>query len=236
MLAPVLTAPDAFGADLEYVRITHLREESLRMTARRRTALIWCQYVLLFAGFSALGYCAITAFEASRYQDWARGQMRNASLVPAEPSTTRSSEGMSQSMPLRLGSGMAPVGIIDIPQVHISAVVAEGTRPPVLRVAVGHIPGTALPGQTGNVALAAHRDTFFRRLGELKSGDLIRITVPGREYLYSVRFTDVVLPNETWVLEPSTGQLLTLVTCYPFYYTGPAPKRFIVRARRLDGE
>jgi sortase A len=114
--------------------------------------------------------------------------------------------------------------------------VAEGTRPRVLRVAVGHIRGTALPGQTGNVVLAAHRDTFFRRLGELKSGDLIGITVPGRQYLYSVRFTDVVDPNETWVLEPSTDQLLTLVTCYPFYYTGPAPKRFIVRARRLDDE
>jgi LPXTG-site transpeptidase (sortase) family protein len=86
---------------------------------------------------------------------------------------------------------------------------------------------TALPGQTGNVVLAAHRDIFFRRFG---------VTVPGRQYLYSVRFTDVVDPNETWVLEPSTDQLLTLITCYPFYYTGPAPKRFIVRARRLDDE
>jgi len=204
--------------------------------AQRRTVLIWCQYVLLFVGFSALGYCAITAVEASRYQDWARGQMQKASLVPAEPPTTRSSGGKSQSMPLRLASGMPPVGRIDIPQVHISAIVAEGTQPRVLQVAVGHIPGTALPGQTGNVVLAAHRDTLFRRLGELKPGDLIRVTVPGRQYLYRVRFTDVVLPNETWVLEPSTGQLLTLVTCYPFYYVGPAPKRFVVRARRLDWE
>ena len=86
------------------------------------------------------------------------------------------------------------------------------------------------------VAIAAHRDTFLRRLGELKSGDLIRITVPGRQYIYSVRFTDVVRPDETWVLEPSTNQLLTLVTCYPFRYTGPAPKRFVVRARRMHGE
>jgi sortase A len=206
------------------------------MTARRRMVLVCIQNVLLLAGFSALGYCAITAVEAFRYQDWARGQMRKASLVSAEPSTTRSSEGKSQSMPLRLGSGMALIGRIDIPQVHISAMVSEGTMPGVLRVAVGHIPGTALPGQAGNIALAAHRDTFFRRLGELKPGDLIRITVAGRQYVYSVRFTDVVLPNETWVLEPSPSQLLTLVTCYPFYYVGPAPKRFVVRARRVDGE
>jgi sortase A len=212
-----------------------LREEGLGMTARRRMILVWVHYVLLLAGFSALGYCAITVVEASRYQDRAREQMRKASLILAEPSTIRS-VGMSQSAPLQQGSGMALVGRIDIPRVHISVMVAEGTRPRVLRVAVGHIPGTALPGQTGNVALAAHRDTFFRRLSELKPGDLIRITVPGRQYLYSVRFTDVVLPNETWVLEPSMDQSLTLVTCYPFYYVGPAPKRFIVRARRLDGE
>ena len=131
---------------------------------------------------------------------------------------------------------MAPVARIDIPRLHISDIVAEGTSPQVLRVTIGHIPGTALPGQAGNVALAAHRDTFFRHLGELKPGDLIRITVPGNQYLYSVEFTDIVLPNETWVLEGSTGQLLTLLTCYPFHYVGPAPKRFIVRARRLGGE
>jgi len=206
------------------------------MTARRKMFLVWSQYVLLVAGFSAVGYCAIAFVEASRYQDWARDQMRKASLLVAEPSATRGSVTMSQPTALRLGRGMALVARIDIPRVHISDIVAEGTSPRVLRVAVGHIPGTALPGQAGNTALAAHRDTFFRHLGELKSGDLIRITVPGRQYLYSVKFTDVVLPNETWVLQPSTGQLLTLVTCYPFHYVGPAPKRFVVRARRLGGE
>lgn len=206
------------------------------MTARRKMFLVWGQYVFLVAGFSAVGYCAIAFVEASRYQDWARDQMRKASLLVAEPSTTRGSVTMSRPTALRLGRGMALVARIDIPRVHISDMVAEGASPRVLRVAVGHIPGTALPGQAGNVALAAHRDTFFRHLGELKSGDLIRITVPGSQYLYSVEFTDVVLPNETWVLQASTGQLLTLVTCYPFHYVGPAPKRFVVRARRLGGE
>jgi sortase A len=106
----------------------------------------------------------------------------------------------------------------------------------VLRLAAGHIPGTALPGETGNAVLAAHRDTFFRRLGEVKSGDVIRIAVSGNQYVYSVTFADIVGPHETWVLESSPGQSLTLITCYPFYFVGPAPKRFIIRARRIDTE
>jgi sortase A len=114
--------------------------------------------------------------------------------------------------------------------------VAEGTSSRVLRLAAGHVPGTALPGEPGNVVLAAHRDTFFRRLGELKSGDVIRLAVPGRQFVYSVRFADIVGPNETWVLESSPDQSLTLVTCYPFYFLGPAPKRFVIRAGRIDTE
>jgi LPXTG-site transpeptidase (sortase) family protein len=73
-------------------------------------------------------------------------------------------------------------------------------------------------------------------LGGLESGDVIRLTVPGRRYVYSVKFTDIVDPKEKWVLEPSAGQSLTLVTCYPFYFVGHAPKRFVVRARRMDDD
>src|SRR5271169_527887 len=203
------------------------------MTARRKTFLVWGQYALLVAGLSAVGYCAVAFVEAAHYQDWARDQMRKASLSVAEPSTTRGSATMSQPTAFGVGPGVDPgmtlVARIDIPRVHVSAMVAEGTSPQILRVAVGHIPGTALPGQRGNVALAAHRDVFFRHLGELKSGDLIRLTIPGREYVYRVRFSDIVDPKEIWVLEPSPGQELTLITCYPFYYVGPAPKRFVVR-------
>jgi sortase A len=233
MPAPRMSAPGDFDLDFEDVRVTHNVKRFQEMTARQNMLFVCGQYVLLVAGFSAVGYCAVAFVEASRYQDWARDQMGKASLLVAEPSTTRRSETMSQPTALR---GVALVERINIPRLQISDMVAEGTSPQVLRVAVGHIQGTALPGQAGNVALAAHRDTFFRHLGDLKSGDLIRITVPGRQYLYSVEFTDVVLPNETWVLQPSAGQSLTLVTCYPFHYVGPAPKRFIVRARRMDIE
>jgi sortase A len=204
------------------------------MTPRR--ALACAQYLLLVFGLSALGYCALVLFEAACYQASAREHLSQGNIGLIEASTTRSFRTASQPSLLRSGSDPAPVGRIEIPSVHISVTVAEGTSPRVLRLAVGHMPGTALPGDTGNVVLAAHRDAFFRRLGELKSGDVIRLAVPGRQYVYSVRFADIVGPNETWVLEPSPGQSLTLVTCYPFYFVGPAPKRFVIRARRIDSE
>jgi LPXTG-site transpeptidase (sortase) family protein len=91
-----------------------------------------------------------------------------------------------------------------------------------LREAVGHVPGTAPPGQDGNAGLAAHRDTFFRGLGELKPGDVIRLTVPGKEYVYRDRFTDIVAPSETWVLNRTRNESLTLITCYrSLYWPGP---------------
>ena len=86
----------------------------------------------------------------------------------------------------------------------------------------------------GNVVLAAHRDSFFRRLGELQPGNSIRLTVAWNEYRYRVSFTDVVEPTETWVLRPASGDTLTLVTCYPFHFVGAAPKRFVVRARLTE--
>ncbi|MHB8215897.1 MAG: class D sortase [Candidatus Sulfotelmatobacter sp.] len=203
------------------------------METRPKRILALGQCVLLAVGLSALGYCAVTIVAAKRYQAWAREQTQdgNSEPVASSPSSSQAVSRPSQFLP---DNGMPVIGKVDIPRLHISVMVAQGTSPQTLRVAAGHIPGTALPGQTGNVVIAAHRDTFFRRLGELKSGDLICITVPGKQYLYNVKFTDVVSPTETWVLEPSSNQSLTLVTCYPFYYIGPAPKRFVVRARRID--
>jgi sortase A len=128
---------------------------------------------------------------------------------------------------------MSPIGRLEISRVHISAVVAEGTSQRVLSRAIGHAVGTALPGQTGNVTLAAHRDTFFRHLGDVRSGDIIDLKEPGHEYRYQVRFTAVVGPKDTWVLATTGKETLTLLTCYPFHFVGPAPDRFVIRARRI---
>ena len=111
--------------------------------------------------------------------------------------------------------------------------IAEGISGHVLQEAAGHVADSALPGQPGNIVIAAHRDTFFRRLGQVKTGDEIELTTPDAEYFYRVRYTDIVGPDATWVLKPTPDQTLTLVTCYPFYYVGAAPQRFVVRAQRL---
>jgi sortase A len=108
--------------------------------------------------------------------------------------------------------------------------VRTGSDARTLQLAVGHIPGTARPGEDGNVGLAGHRDTFFRRLRDIEPDDRIRIVTPSGTYDYRVQRTDVVEPSDVGVLERTTEPSLTLVTCYPFTYVGSAPERFIVRA------
>jgi len=127
------------------------------------------------------------------------------------------------------------IGRVRIPRLGLSAILIEGDDAKTLRRAVGHIPGTPLPGQPGNVALTGHRDTFFRPLRNIRANDIIVVTTLQGEYRYRVVSTRVVGPDDVTVLNSSEGQILTLVTCYPFYFVGAAPDRFIVRAERFAG-
>jgi sortase A len=111
----------------------------------------------------------------------------------------------------------------------------EGADTRTLRGAVGHVPSTALPGEQGNTAFAGHRDTFFRKLKDVRTGDAVIVTTGTGRHRYVVRDTRVVAPTDVWVLDPTAEATLTLVTCYPFNYFGSAPQRFIVRAA-LDPE
>jgi sortase A len=112
----------------------------------------------------------------------------------------------------------------------------EGVDQTTLRRAIGHIPGTALPGAAGNVGLAGHRDTFFRSLKDIKIRDLIQVSTLKGKFTYEVVSLRIVDPRNVGVLAPSGENLLTLVTCYPFYYVGPAPKRWIVRAKQVSSQ
>ncbi len=125
------------------------------------------------------------------------------------------------------------IGEMTIPRLGLKTMVAQGDSNKILRRSVGHLPESPLPGETGNVALAGHRDGFFRPLKDIRPGDIINVQTPGVEYNYQVESTEIVLPTDVQVLQSTNESTLTLITCYPFYYVGPAPKRFIVRARQI---
>jgi sortase A len=121
----------------------------------------------------------------------------------------------------------------EVPRLGLNAIFVQGDSPRILRRAVGHISDTALPGEWGNVVLTGHRDTFFRPLRNIRQGDAITLTTVDGDYQYQVESIAVVPPSDVQVLQPSSQRTLTLITCFPFYYVGPAPKRFIVRARQI---
>ena len=148
---------------------------------------------------------------------------------------TRSAEGRPPAFePVSRGE---PIGVLNIPRLGVSAVVAEGDDAGTLKVGIGHLPDTPMPWRDGNSALAAHRDTFFRPLKDVRVGDELYLTTPGhRELRYLVRETMVVRPDDLWVLDPTRVPTLTLITCYPFYFVGDAPQRFVVRAERVRPE
>jgi sortase A len=186
------------------------------------------EYALGIVGALASGFCA-GAFLGSRiYQSLENRRLEEAlrsprPQPPAAPGPSRRA----------LGS---LVGRLEIPRLGFSAIVLEGSDSGTLRAGVGRIPETADPGQKGNVVLSGHRDTFFRPLRGIRNGDGIVLVTTGGRYRYVVDWTTVVDPSDTTSLKPTAAPALTLVTCYPFHYVGPAPQRFIVRARQVERE
>jgi sortase A len=124
----------------------------------------------------------------------------------------------------------APLGVLRIPRLRIEAALLEGTDDPTLERGVGLIEETARPGTEGNVGIAGHRDGFFRALKDIAEGDAIELQTLGGRETYRVERTWIVEPEDVSVLDPTPSRSLTLVTCYPFYFVGSAPQRFIVRA------
>lgn len=201
--------------------------------ARRR--LRWLERLFLVIGFVSLGYYAYVSMETWLYQEWENRELEAIleSGPPAAPAPAPRSDGTpAPSVPPAPQRGM--VGRIEIPRLEVSAMIRTGIDTRTLQLAVGHIPGTALPGQRGNIGLAGHRDTFFRQLRNIRPDDEIRVVTPAGTFMYRVQFTTIVQPRDTWVLNRTSAPAITLVTCYPFTYVGTAPKRFIVRATAVD--
>lgn len=126
------------------------------------------------------------------------------------------------------------IGRIEIPRLGLSELVIEGSSGRTLRRGIGHVERTAFPGEHGNVGLAGHRDTYFARLKHVAKGDLVRIATPDGVFSYRVDSIRIVEPDRGDLLAQTGGPRLTLVTCYPFYWVGPAPRRFVVTARPAE--
>lgn len=201
-----------------------MKQRMKLLRTRINQALGWSRDAFLIMGIFTLGYVGYVLLDARLYQADQTRQfeeaLKGAPLSRVENLAVAGHEG-------------APLGRIEIGQIGLTAMILEGDSERTLQRAVGHIRGTSLPGQHGNIALAGHRDTFFRELRKIRPNHEITLTTLNGSYRYRVEFTKVVAPEETDVLDAVADDILTLVTCYPFNYVGSAPQRFIVRARRI---
>ena len=185
-----------------------------------KSVMRWTRRLLIACAISLLAYCGFVLIDARIFQQEEDSELQRPMTPPGVPIYPVSTKGL--------------IGRLEIPRLGLSAIVMEGTSTSTLRRALGHIAGTALPGQTGNVGVSGHRDTFFRPLRNIEPNDVITLSTTRGEYRYRVLSTRIVDPSDTAVLDPNEKETLTLVTCFPFYFVGPAPKRYIVRAERIS--
>lgn len=192
---------------------------------RRRRLVRWGYRILFTCAALTLGYAGFVVADAWVFQH------QQSSSLDRQSNHERPASGIR--LPPAATGGM--IGRLEIPRLRLSVMVMEGDGQRTLRRAAGHVPGTPLPGESGNIGITGHRDTFFRPLRNIQRNDIISFTTLQGEYRYRVVSMRVVAPNNVAVLDSTGDEILTLVTCYPFYYVGPAPNRFIVRAERVPG-
>lgn len=224
-------------------------------------------FVLGLAGIGYYGYALSNEYVYQKYENWAFDQQiaghrkvtfadylrqktpfgflagGESPAIPAPPPSAPSNS--EPAMPL-LAEGSV-LGRVSIDRLNLSAMVRQGVTAKTLSEAVGHVPSTALPGQPGNFAIAAHRDTLFRVLKDIRRDDLVTFQSDSGTFTYKVLATKIVKPSDVSVIRPDGGglianadpgrdKLLTMITCYPFYYVGSAPKRFIVEASLVKSD
>lgn len=197
----------------------------------------WLERLLCATGLICLGTALAIAAEGQIFQllgRWQLGTVDRAEAVAEDPRAAGvglgDELGTIEDQPPAPGT---PLGTIAIPEAGLDVVFLEGVGEDVLRRGVGHFPQTPMPGAGGNFALAGHRDTFFRGLRHVQPGQRVTVTTAdGREHVYRVTGTEIVEPAQVEVLDDLGRESLTLITCYPFRYVGPAPRRFVVRGFR----
>jgi sortase A len=214
----------------------------LRIVLTKTARWIVVRYFFLALAIACLGLYSLAYLERVLYQARESREFdltadRSAVVVAANNQTAIGR--VARTSPKAVVSPKLPfptalIGRLSVPRLHLSAMVREGIDRNTLQLAIGHIPATALPGQTGNVGVAGHRDTFFRGLKDLRTRDEIRFSTLSGDFKYVVESVIIVEPDNVGVLAQSSENVLTMVTCYPFSHIGAAPKRFVVRAMQVS--
>jgi len=215
-----------------------------------RAAHRWLDRALIAFGIACLLFYAFFTIQSAVYQRRAKAEVdRMIASKPASAASAPAAQAAAPDSPesptmasrpaatnpnrAALARG-AVIGRVDVPRLKMSAAIAEGDDDSTLGKAVGHLPDTPLPWQgSGNSAFAAHRDGLFRPLRNIQLNDEVKVVTPHGEFLYRVKKTQVVNPEDVWVLAPTQAATVTLITCYPFSFVGHAPQRFIVQAERV---
>lgn len=201
---------------------SHMKKERKGLTRRVLRATY---YFFLAAGAMALVYVGYAAADLFWYQRVEMSKFEtNSAGARADPHAI-------EATPIPEGG---VIGEIQVRRLGLKAIVVQGDSEKLLGYAVGHLPETALPGKAGNVGLAGHRDGLFRPLRNVRPGDSIILRTKNRDFQYQVEWTAVVPPTAVGVIKPTSESALTLITCFPFSFIGPAPERFVVRARAVS--
>lgn len=187
----------------------------------RHSALSVVSALLITLGAGTAGYAALHIVSSSE-----------AEYLPSMGSKMQ----MQYSPTIKKPVVGSVIGSLSIPSINSFVAIIEGTGSKELKRGVGHYVGSVIPGVSDNSVLAGHRDSVFRRLGEVKLGDLITVKNDYGTFIYEVHKIRIVSANDRTVIVPSKEAILTLSTCYPFRYIGNAPKRYIVQAGLVIGE
>jgi sortase A len=199
--------------------------------------IAWTVGVLCLAAYAVIRIAgaAGTRRELARFEKLRR-EPPVARLEAGEPDLALWSPERVQAWRQTLKQDSAPpLAVLKIPKIRLEVPVLDGTDEWTLNRGVGHIAGTALPDSNGNFGIAGHRDGFFRGLKDIARGDSLELDTPRGRESYVVEDIRIVNPEDVWVLAGTPDRTITLVTCYPFYFVGSAPQRYIVRAVQRIG-
>ncbi len=224
-------------------RLSRVRRNSnVHCFSRLERVLLFCGILLVSVYIGSRFYGAV--YSRSSLQSFWTSQAAAQTAVAASPRSQSSLTNFRLWSEKRIQKYQAsllvkvppPLGVIEIPSLRLQVPILEGTDDLTLDRGVGHIAGTAAPGESGNIGIAGHRDGFFRGLKDIHVGDTIDLQSQQGNSHYRVDEIQIVSPDDVSVLEPRTKPSLTLVTCYPFYFVGSAPSRYIVHATLAIGD